>query len=297
MIPRVMIQILALLGRYWPLRRGTGWLVERPARLIKDWPKNQCFRLKDGRIFQGDLNDNLFRSLYLYGTYEPVVSAALSQLVHPGDVVVDVGANIGVITALLGKLVSPSGRVYSFEPVPPSFDKLRQTITLNHLENVVQMHPVAVSDGEQASVTIYMPIQHSHACSSSRIDDQKNAIPYLCESIALDNVYFIQGAPALVKVDVEGAELSVLSGAEQLCRSSYPPIWVIEVNHKTAGRFDYRPEDIPAWLEERQYIRFYWSDESNFHLYQVGDAFSNDGTIYALPEWAIQDGRNLKILL
>lgn len=288
-----MISVLAFIARHWPFQHGTGWLVERPSRLVKNWPANKRFRLKDGCILQGDLNDRLFRFLYLYGTYEPEVSAALAQLVHPGDVVVDVGANIGVITALLGHLVDPSGRVYSFEPVPPSYDKLCQTIALNHLGPIVNAYPIAVGDGKQERVTIYVPRKHSHACSSSRVDDPTEAIPYQCQMITLDQASFIQGIPALIKVDVEGAELSVLQGAEQRCRSVHPPIWVLEINHKTAKRFDYNPEDLAAWLAQRDYARFYWSDDWSYRLYKPGDAMLQDGTLYAIPEWAVAEGRLL----
>lgn len=292
---KYMLPVLAFIARHWPFRHGTGWLVERPSRLVKTWPINKRFRLKDGRILQGDLNDRLFRYLYLYGTYETAMSSALSRLVRPGDVVVDVGANIGVITALLGHLVGPSGRVYSFEPVPPSYEKLCQTIALNHLEPVVHAYPIAVGDGKQEQLTIYVPRKHSHACSSSRVDDPTEANPYLCQMITLDQASFIQGIPVLIKVDVEGAELSVLQGAEQIYRSVHPPIWVMEINHRTAKLFDFVPEDLAIWLVQRNYARFYWSNDWTFRLYKPGNVLPQDGTLYAIPEWAIAEGRLLAL--
>lgn len=288
-----MYRIFAFIARNWPFRHGTGVLVERPAKLVKTWPHNKLIRLKDGRIFQGDLNDTLYRSLYLYGSYEPLVSASLIKLVHPGDVVVDVGANIGIITALLGKLVGQEGRVYSFEPVPPTYEKLIQTIKLNHLEHIVQAQSIAIGDGKLTRATIFAPVDHSCACASSRLDKDTKAIPYLCNIISLDQLSFLPKIPSLIKVDVEGGEMSVLQGAEHICDSEKPPIWILEINFQTSRRFNYEPEILALWLADRKYTQFYWSDDHNISIYRPGDSFISSGTLYALPYWVVNDYRFL----
>jgi FkbM family methyltransferase len=286
-----MYRILALIGRNWPFSRGTGWLVDRPSRLIRKWPSNVRIRLKDGRVFEGDLNDRVFCSLYLYGTYEPLLTTALRQLVRPGDTVVDVGANVGIVTALLGLLVGSTGQVFSFEPVPPLFDILRRTISLNNLDKVVTAANFAIGDRSHNDQVIYRPKNHSHACSSLRVQDFTEVILYRCRMLSLDEVTFIQGVPSLVKVDAEGAEILVLRGAEGWCTATRPPIWVLEVNHRTAEHFGYRPRDLVDWLAERRYTGFFWSDRRSGQAIEPGVNFPGEGTVYCLPSWAIEENR------
>ena len=145
----------------------------------------------------------------------------------------------------------------SFEPVPSSYEKLKQTISLNSMTSLIHAYPLAVGDGQQTLITIYVPRHHSFACSSSRVDDPATAIPYSCEIIALDQADFFRDEPALIKVDVEGAELSVLKGAKHICQSTKSPIWVLEINHGAANRFGYQPEDLAIWLLQWNYTHFF----------------------------------------
>jgi FkbM family methyltransferase len=231
--------------------------------------------------------------MYLYGTYEPIVSYALRQLVKPGDVVVDVGANIGVVTSLLGMLVGRCGHVFSFEPVPELYGILKKTISLNDLAGTVTAIHAAVGDHTSDRVVIYVPREHSHACSSFHVEDLPNAEAFECRMVSLDETESIKNVPALVKVDVEGAELSVLQGAAGWCVTVRPPIWVLEVNRRAANRFAYGPEALVDWLAERDYARFYWSDHRAVRAFEPGTKLPDDGTVYCLPQWALDGNRFL----
>jgi len=277
--------------------RGTGWLVERPARLIRNWPEGVEFRLKDGRIVHGDLSDRLFRSMYFYGTYEPVVACSLRQLVKPGDIVVDVGANAGVVTALLGLLVGGLGHVFSFEPVPALYNTLKKTIALNSLDGIVTAVNAAVGDRNSDELVIYVPKEHSHACSSFHVEDPSRAEAFECRMVSLDEAEFIQNIPELVKVDVEGAESLVLRGAAGWCAALRPPIWILEVNREATNRFEYEPEELVDWLVERGYTRFFWSDHRICRTFEPGTEFPGNGTAYCLPQWALNENRDLMMRL
>ena len=87
-----------------------------------------------------DLNDphqKIIFDCYNEGRcYEPDITAVMLRAIKPGDFVIDVGANIGVFTLLMAKLVGPEGKVLAFEPDPDNFAALRRNIELNGLENV-----------------------------------------------------------------------------------------------------------------------------------------------------------------
>ena len=70
------------------------------------------------------------------GTYEPPVQQALADCLKPGDVVLDVGANVGFIAVIAAKLVGPAGRVVAFEPVPENARLVRRNARLNGLSRL-----------------------------------------------------------------------------------------------------------------------------------------------------------------
>ena len=86
---------------------------------------------------------------YWLGTYEPELQAAVGELVKPGDVAYDVGANIGYISILLARKVGESGKVYAFEALPANVDRLRRNLELNGLESHVEVVPAAMIDASK----------------------------------------------------------------------------------------------------------------------------------------------------
>jgi FkbM family methyltransferase len=85
----------------------------------------------------------------------------ISYLVKPGDIAIDIGANVGLYTKILSELVGPDGRVYSIEPFPSTFEILCYNIKKLHLDNVEPIN-VAVSDSESI-VTMVLPCNSSGA--------------------------------------------------------------------------------------------------------------------------------------
>ena len=154
------------------------------------------------------------------GTYEADHIPALQQLVRPGMVVYDVGANVGYYTLALSRLVGDSGRVYSFEPGVRWAYYLRRHIELNALRNVTVVQ-AAVSDS--AALVRF---------SGWEIDDEGS---YVVPSISLDG--FIAAGfppPDFIKMDIEGAEGAALHGARDLL-SSAKPSWLL-ATHSDALR-------------------------------------------------------------
>jgi FkbM family methyltransferase len=83
--------------------------------------------------------------LFNFHTWEPEITAFVSKHVKPGDVVVDIGANIGYYTLLLSKLVGPTGKVYAVEPCEGTLKRLGKVVTWNQLDKVTVI-PCGISD-------------------------------------------------------------------------------------------------------------------------------------------------------
>ncbi|HEY0707108.1 MAG TPA: FkbM family methyltransferase, partial [Polyangia bacterium] len=123
-----------------------------PESLISD----QLTRMAHGRhgpMVYGCNDLFIGRSVDLYGEWAQAELDLLGVLLKPGDIAIDVGANIGTHTIFFGQRVGPQGRVFAFEPQGMAFRWLAANVALNHLDNVV-LFPMAA--GRQAG-TIAVP--------------------------------------------------------------------------------------------------------------------------------------------
>jgi FkbM family methyltransferase len=147
--------------------------------------------------------------------------SAFGALLGEGGTALDVGANQGFISMILASLVGPSGRVIAFEPSSTAYAKLRKTIAANGLDQVV---PLLLGCGRRhESVTLHR-VGRSSGNSSIR------AVGTPLETIVLkplDDVEEVwERRVDLLKIDTEGAEPDVLSGAERLLREHRPTIYI-----------------------------------------------------------------------
>jgi FkbM family methyltransferase len=159
----------------------------------------------------------LYRPTYsLYKAYEDRAERRfVTANLLPGDVAVDVGANIGIYSRFLAKCVGPTGQVHSFEPSPENFGRLRAA--LSSLYNV-RLNQLTVGDASGPSklyVSDALNVDH-RAYPSER--ESRRCIPI--NSITLDD-YFRPGERVdLIKLDVQGYELHALRGSERVLREN-----------------------------------------------------------------------------
>jgi FkbM family methyltransferase len=161
------------------------------------------------------------RLAYLFGeSYDPD-ARILKELVPPGAVVIDVGAHYGTYSLILSRLVGPAGRVIAIEPSTQAYNVLRHNIGINCIRNVDTIH--AAVGAEQADMTLYKhtdPSRTTIVPANARGYTSTETVPVYtldellpCESIAL------------MKIDVEGAESLVLSGAYRILSQLRPTLF------------------------------------------------------------------------
>jgi FkbM family methyltransferase len=169
---------------------------------------------------------------YWTGQYEFPIQQALSKHLRSGYTFYDVGANAGFFSLLAARLVGPAGRVYSFEPLPENVTTLREQISINSLANC-QVIETAVSD--RSGRALFLPAADNamgHLLSSARKSPpETNASPATeVTTISIDDFVGDHRAPDMMKIDVEGAEASVLAGAGRLLTSTGAPVLLIELH-------------------------------------------------------------------
>ena len=163
-----------------------------------------------GIRFRCRLPDTVQMYVYLFGTWEPDLAAFLRRRLRPGDTFVDVGANVGCVSALASRLVGPRGAVVAIEPSPPVIAALQETLTRNDLTNV-RMVAAAVSDRDH-ELPLFAPRYNSGrtstlARSGLREEGRVRAAP-LGSLVTREEL----ATARLIKIDVEGAEDRVLAG-------------------------------------------------------------------------------------
>jgi FkbM family methyltransferase len=171
------------------------------------------------------------------GTYEPEMQSALRELIKPGMTVYDVGANIGYVTLILGKLVGAQGKVYAFEALPDNVERLRRNVELNEYADRVTIFPGAVAAGAgEVSFLIHASGAMGKAAGSAGRDEQ-----YLREivvpCISLDEFVFTQGnpPPQAVKMDIEGGEVLALPGMKRVLAEARP-LMLMELHGPESAR-------------------------------------------------------------
>lgn len=171
--------------------------------------------------------------LYLTGTYEPAVAAALQQHCLPGSVVCDIGAHLGYFTLLMADSVGPGGQCISFEPQPANYQMIERTLACNGMTQVKLEH-AAVADREGiAPFGIHANSLMGRLVASDE-PSGGHADMMVVEHVpvwTLDNYLarHTSGPLTLAKIDVEGAEVEVVRGALETI-SRFRPILLIEVH-------------------------------------------------------------------
>jgi len=161
----------------------------------------------------------------IVGAWEPAAQRLMVRYVVPGSVAYDIGANIGIHTLLLSRLVGRSGQVYAFEPVPVLYDRLCENIRLN--PSLIAARPIQLALGDSSGTAAFYTGHHAGA-GHLAASGPENGDRIVVSTSKLDEfVYRDQHAPpGFVKIDVEGAEGSVLAGAEQVLSNARPILLV-----------------------------------------------------------------------
>ncbi|WP_079150619.1 FkbM family methyltransferase [Streptomyces hygroscopicus] len=199
--------------RHAPWSAGKRALVERHLNAaLRDRPLHRMARTRFGATFAVDTQDLIQRYLYLFGVWEPHMTRWLQRRLQPGDVFVDVGANIGYYSVLASRLVGRNGKVVSVEASPAFHRILLRHAQRNGCANIRAVN-AAVSDRDELLTFIL---------ASSRNMGANSIVPY---DGPAESTFQIAARPLpallteeeitrarVIKIDVEGAEGGVVRG-------------------------------------------------------------------------------------
>jgi len=232
---RFLAQLAAAYIKATPLRPGHGILGK-----IAWWiyPQTIVVKQEDGFLVKVKLCDAGEISFLRPQDWEPHNDrhVFVSHL-REGMTVMDVGANLGLYSLLISRAVGPSGKVYAFEPVPEIFARLKEHIALNNATNVIPV-PIALSDEKG---TVKMSVA---GCGSSFFRHLSGEFVEV-QVERLDDFVEREGIEKVdaIKIDVEGAELRVIRGADKTIRRD-KPILMVEIQAATLQAAGTTPEEL-----------------------------------------------------
>jgi FkbM family methyltransferase len=208
-----------------------GWfplVVERVHRRTQPAP-GPVVEEVDGVTMSLDLQEYVQRRVF-YGAYERAELALVRKLLRAGDVMVDVGANVGFFTLRAAAAVGSGGRVYALEPVPANVAALRRNVELNGFANVeVMAVAVAALPGtlvlglEDHTGTDLAPGRdgtsgnYTEGGAGARVEVEAVTLDAVLDRVAGDEPVRV------LKIDVEGGEPAALAGMGRRLRGDAPP--------------------------------------------------------------------------
>lgn len=181
--------------------------MQRPAEAIVEAAWGDRF-LVDPRKFIG-------AHLYMRGVHELPICETIYRLAGRGETILDVGANIGVMTSIASRRAGPDGRVISIEAHPVIVEQLKSN-SLRWTRGNIEIIHAAASDHSGELLIVESPGfgQNEGTAKVERTNEKKDSVSYRVQSICLDDV--IGGRSiGVVKIDVEGHEGLVIEGARR----------------------------------------------------------------------------------
>lgn len=193
-----------------------------------------------GIIWELDLGEGIDFSIYALGGFENLTRFVYSRIIQPGDVVLDIGANIGAHTLPFAKLVGPSGLVVAFEPTNYAFCKLERNISLNaELSTQVRLEQTMLVENNLAHPTPYLysswPLRSGDYCQHPKhrgvLTDTSDTTTVTLDEYVRRNLQRVD----FLKIDVDGNECNILRGATTTLASHQPDILIEFMPHGHDG--------------------------------------------------------------
>lgn len=180
-----------------------------------DYPRRRILLYADSEL-------SLFRAKACQK--EPETVNWIESQIKPGEVLYDVGANVGAYSLVAAKFFNKDITIHAFEPSFSTYYQLTRNIVLNQCQDSVYPHLMALADAPGTVVFHYRSLEGGSAdhvmTSTTELDPQENNLPYrqqlICYGIDDLVLNFNFPAPNHIKLDVDGAEDRVLIGASKM---------------------------------------------------------------------------------
>lgn len=236
----------------WRTARTAARTARRTLARWQPWAHRLTFR---GYTVYSSPGTTVIDRVVREGAYEADTCRAIAAALQGRDrpLLLDIGANVGLVGIEVLSLV-PDVTVVAFEPSPAALTMLQRTVRSNRLENRLRIEPIALADEDGQR---RFSVHQRHHASGDGFRDTGRAGPTRgidVPTLRLDSWWREQGRPGVdvVKIDIEGAELLVLRGGEELLAVCRPHLF-LEINPANLRPYEWDARDVLAWLHAHGY--------------------------------------------
>jgi FkbM family methyltransferase len=215
----------------------------------------------------GHTQDWIQRNLFYFGLWEPSLSAWIESRLSPGDVFVDVGANIGYFTMLAAQRVGPAGAVVAVEAMPAIFRHLAAHVAANSLANARLINEAAVGPGEPDEVLLYWGGEGNIGSTgmikrTAQAESVKVAARPLSQMLTDEECRRAR----LIKMDVEGVEARAIRGLrlERDCFDARVEL-IVEITVEPQSRAE--AEELLRYLAGLGFLPYVLAENHRFSAY------------------------------
>lgn len=230
-------------------------------RLVRPWlaRRHFVFEIEPGIVLQPDFDDRILYWAFVDGRsgWDPIMDLSRA-LIRTGDVVFDVGANVGVWLLGAARRAGAIGSVHAFEPVSENLVRLRTHLSLNaldfvHLDSrVLSSEPGEVPFFPSRTTNSGMGSLARHPLAAGSLRVTATTLDLYCQEHDIERVDFL-------KVDVEGAELLVFRGGVRLLAASNAPAIMFEADDSLAAALSSSTAATKEFLEYCGYHIFHFT--------------------------------------
>ncbi|WP_026735600.1 FkbM family methyltransferase [Fischerella sp. PCC 9605] len=193
-------------------------------------PHQPCqVNLKNGRKLWLNPAEYFGRTVYYFLDYDRKITFFCRKLLEKGDILLDIGANIGVISLNCADILQAGGQIHLFEPNPELIEYLQKTIATNEIDNLI-LHPYGLSDQDGIAELHIDDGNISRASISRIIPGEKICIEIKDSAQVFTQILKNSDAPYLIKIDVEGYEPVILNRVKDILGSRKPKAIIFEFN-------------------------------------------------------------------
>lgn len=263
------------------LKRLWGLLLlksDKPATLVITWYNNIKLAISQ--------DSEISRCVYIEGVYEPNQFYFLSKFLKKGMIFMDVGANIGLYSLFASRLVGKRGKVLAIEPSRREFNRFKQNLMLNKISNIKALKIALDESNSIKKFNVAVSPYDGHnsfgpfGYETTKIDHMEDVTTKTLDKLIQETK--IKQIDA-IKIDVEGAEVSVLKGALQTLKL-LKPVLLMELSDRTLTKQGSKSDQIWKLLTGLSYI-IYEFNQSSGKLREARQKKYYDGeNVIAIPK-------------
>lgn len=217
------------------------------------------------------IDDWVQENLFFLGEYEAAELKTAEFFLKEDSVFIDIGANVGLYTVHLSKIINNKGKIFCFEPFSANFNSLHENIMLNNLVHV-QIQKLAIGAQEE-NIKLYCNPAH-HNLGMISVIPMENSYTEEVKSVTLDGFLKLNCVTRidLIKIDIEGYEYQALCGMKETL-TTFKPALLIEI--LDAGQKDINNVNCENFLKALGYTKYFIGDDGSFSATQVNKHRTN----------------------